>query len=74
LENVSSKDFKMKKLRELRKGKGMTLAELAVETGFRAATLQRYEAGQRKPDYKTLLVLADYFGVTADEMIRGYCE
>lgn len=61
----------MKKLRELRKEKGISLKELGAEMGVAESTMSLYENGKRQPDYETLLKLAEFFGVTVDYLLRG---
>lgn len=61
----------MEKLKELRKGKGISLKELGAVVGVAESTMSLYENGKRQPDYETLLKLAEYFGVTVDYLLRG---
>lgn len=61
----------MEKLKELRKGKGISLKELGTVVGVAESTMSLYENGKRQPDYETLLKLAEYFGVTVDYLLRG---
>ena len=61
----------MKKLKELRKTKGISLKELGAIVGVAESTMSLYENGKRQPDYETLLKLAEYFGVTVDYLLRG---
>ncbi|GAA2102558.1 XRE family transcriptional regulator [Streptomyces albiaxialis] len=57
------------RLRSLRKGRGITLSQLAEETGISLSTLSRLEAGQREPTLKLLLPLAKAYGVQLDELV-----
>ncbi|MFG3256522.1 helix-turn-helix domain-containing protein [Streptomyces sp. NPDC048172] len=57
------------RLRSLRKGRGITLAQLAEETGVSLSTLSRLEAGRREPTLKLLLPLAKAYGVQLDELV-----
>ncbi|WP_037568811.1 helix-turn-helix domain-containing protein [Phaeacidiphilus oryzae] len=45
-------------------------AELARISGVDAGQLSRFYNGQAAPSYKSMLKLAPYLGVTADEMAR----
>lgn len=64
----------MERLRELRKGKGISLKELGSIIGVAESTMSLYESGKRQPDYETLLKLAEYYGVTVDYLLRGSQE
>ncbi|WP_370409280.1 helix-turn-helix domain-containing protein [Streptomyces fradiae] len=57
------------RLRELRRGRGMTLAELSAETGINESTLSRLEGGARKPTLELLLPLAEVYAVPLDELV-----
>lgn len=57
------------KLKELRKSKNITQLDVAAAIGVSPQVLSRYERGEREPDYKTLCKLADFFGVTVDELL-----
>ncbi|MFC4536757.1 helix-turn-helix domain-containing protein [Sphaerisporangium dianthi] len=57
------------RLRRLRLHRGVTLADLAAETGISASTLSRLEAGLRRPTLEQLLPLARAYGVTLDELV-----
>lgn len=57
------------RLRALREGREMTLAELSVETGISVSTLSRLESGQRKPTLELLLPLARAHRVQLDELV-----
>jgi transcriptional regulator with XRE-family HTH domain len=57
------------RLRSLRQERGMTLAELAAETGISTSTLSRLESGERRPALELLLPLARAYGVTLDELV-----
>ncbi len=57
------------RLKELRKKKGVTQLKLAMDLGLNQNAVSRYETGEREADYKTLIMLADYFDVTIDYLI-----
>ncbi|SDD50084.1 helix-turn-helix domain-containing protein [Nocardioides lianchengensis] len=57
------------RLRRLRERRGVTLADLAAETGISTSTLSRLEAGLRRPTLEQLLPLARVHGVTLDELV-----
>ncbi|MFI7705013.1 helix-turn-helix domain-containing protein [Nonomuraea sp. NPDC049480] len=57
------------RLRALRQGRGVTLAQLSSGTGISVSTLSRLESGQRKPTLELLLLLARAHQVQLDELI-----
>ncbi|WP_371791755.1 XRE family transcriptional regulator [Streptomyces sp. NBC_01471] len=57
------------RLRELRRRRGLTLAELAERTGINGSTLSRLEGGARKPTLELLLPLAEVYAVPLDELV-----
>lgn len=57
------------RLRNLRRARALTLADLAAATGTSQATLSRLESGQRRADLTLLLRLAQVFRVTLDELV-----
>lgn len=54
---------------DLRKKKNVTQDELAAELGVTAAAVSKWENGYTLPDILMLCALADYFGVTTDELL-----
>ena len=58
-----------KRLRELRKAKGVTQAKAAEGIGVVASGYQFYEAGTKSPGLVTLYRIADYFNVPADYLL-----
>lgn len=57
------------RLRELRKKRETTLADLSEATGISVSTLSRLESGARRPTLELLLPLAKAHGVTLDELV-----
>lgn len=57
------------KLRDLRKQRGATLADLSRTTGISESTLSRLESGSRRPNLELLLPLAHAYGVPLDELV-----
>lgn len=57
------------RVKELRIEKGMKQSDLAKVFNIKPATLSRWENGIIEPDYKTLIKLAKYFGVSADYLL-----
>ena len=60
--------FYMFKLKELRREKGLTQAEVAKDLNITTAQYQRYEAERSCPRADDLPELADYFGVSIDRL------
>ena len=59
------------RIKELRKGAGMTQEELGNKIGVSAQAVSKWESGISDPSTANLFALADLFGVPADEMLRG---
>lgn len=57
------------KLKMLRLKRGLKQGELAKLLGLSASAVGMYEQNRREPDYKTLLMYADIFGVSVDYII-----
>lgn len=57
------------RLRDLRTQKGLSQQELCSELKISKAALSYYENGQRSPDIDILLVIADFFNVSADYLL-----
>lgn len=56
-------------LRELVAQKGMTQKDIAKELNISQQRFNFYVNGSREPDIATMILLADYFGVTVDYLI-----
>jgi transcriptional regulator with XRE-family HTH domain len=59
------------RLRDLRRRRGTTLAELSATTGISTSTLSRLESGGRRPTLELLLPLARAHGVQLDDLVGG---
>lgn len=57
-------------LKKLRKQKGLTQSQLAINTGLSMAAIRSYENGLREPNSKAMAALESYFHVTG-EYLRG---
>ncbi|GAA2433510.1 XRE family transcriptional regulator [Streptomyces macrosporus] len=57
------------RLKRLRTGRRMTLAELSEATGISKSTLSRLESGQRRPSLELLLPIAQAHRVPLDELV-----
>ncbi len=56
------------KLKELRISEGLTQQELSVKLGISRVNYTRYETDKVRPDYETLIKLADFYNVSLDEI------
>ncbi len=56
-------------LKEIRKAKGKTQQKVADYLGVTCRMVQFYEGGDRYPDVKGLIKLADYFDVSLDYLV-----
>ena len=57
------------RLKELRKSRKISQLKLALDLNMNQNTISRYENLEREADYKTLIRLADYFGVSIDYLL-----
>lgn len=57
----------LKTMREKKRIKRIVLSELC---GLHPDAIRRYERGEQEPTLSSAAAIADYFGVTIDEMIR----
>ena len=55
----------------LRKSNGLTQKDLAEELNVSDKTISHWERDESAPDLSLIPVIADLFGVTADELLRG---
>lgn len=56
-------------LKTFRTQKRLTQAEIADRLGIARTTYAMYEQGKREPDFATLVNMADFFGVSIDELL-----
>ncbi|MBO5736316.1 MAG: helix-turn-helix transcriptional regulator [Clostridia bacterium] len=64
--------FYLKTQRELA---GVTQSELAKRTGLSQAAISRWEDDLRIPNIENCLILAEFYGITIDELIgREYMD
>ena len=54
---------------KLRTERGLAQTEVANAVGIRVLTYQHYEHGQREPRLSTLIALADFYGISLDELV-----
>ena len=58
------------KLVELRKSKGLSQDEFAHKIGVSRQTVSKWELAQSYPDFQRLVLLADYFGISLDALVK----
>ncbi|MGN1062082.1 MAG: helix-turn-helix domain-containing protein [Candidatus Scatosoma sp.] len=59
-----------KKLKELRKAERLTQQQVADKLNIGRVNYTRYETGAVRPDYETLLSLADFYDISLDELFE----
>ena len=57
------------RLKSLRKEKGISQLKLALDLNMSQNSISRYETGEREADYRTLILIADYFDVSIDYLL-----
>ncbi|MBE6676157.1 MAG: helix-turn-helix transcriptional regulator, partial [Ruminococcaceae bacterium] len=57
------------RLKELRSEKGISQAKLAADIHISRSAVAKWENGLGLPNDESLKLLADYFGITIDELI-----
>lgn len=62
-------NYSMNRLKELRIKKGVLQSDVAAYIGVNNSTYAYYERGTHNPTPETLCKLADFFGVTVDELL-----
>lgn len=58
------------RLKLLRKQRRISQLKLAMDLGMSQNSISRYETGEREADYRTLILLADYFNVSIDYLLE----
>jgi len=53
-------------LKDLRIDKGLSQSELARKTGLNQSTITLWEASKSLPNLDSMIIIADYFGVSLD--------
>ncbi len=61
--------FNGSKLQNLRKNKGLTQKNVALDLGITERTYQGYEIKDSSPSLKMLIKLANYFDVSTDYLL-----
>ncbi len=66
-------DFYMdlgKKLKELRKSEKLTQLELSSILQISRVNYTRYETNKVRPDYETLIKIADFYDISLDDLFN----
>lgn len=63
------RDFFKGRLRELRKERGETQAQIAAGVGIGSQHYQKFEYGENLPSLEKAIALADYFDVSLDYLV-----
>ena len=58
------------KLVSIRKKQGLSQEELGMELQVSRQTISKWESGQSYPDFQSLVMLSDYFGMSLDELVK----
>lgn len=58
-------------IQKLRKSKGLTQAELSQRTRLSISAIKSYETGLREPNFKAIVALESFFGVTGKDLLGG---
>ena len=59
----------MSALKDARERAGFTQKQVAAMTGIALGTLRRWEQGVNEPDIDAIMQLADFYGVSTDELL-----
>ncbi|MDE6031376.1 MAG: helix-turn-helix domain-containing protein [Oscillospiraceae bacterium] len=60
----------MKRIRILRKERGINQQRLAAELNVTQAMISKYELGLSEPDIETICRIAEFFGVSSDYLLE----
>ncbi len=58
------------KLKELRKAENLTQQQLADELKISRVNYTRYENDSVRPDYETIIKIADYYDISLDDIFN----
>jgi len=58
-------------IKKLRTENGLTQSELGDICGFSMNAIYNYENNKRTPILENVIILADLFGITLDELVKG---
>ena len=61
-----------KKLKELRKSENLTQEQLAKNLNISRVNYTRYETDAVRPDFETIIKIADFYNISLDELFERY--
>ncbi len=64
----------MKKLRELRKSRNLTIEQVGKALGLKNQYISNYELGKRQPSFDILKSFADFYNVSIDYILEHNIE
>lgn len=59
------------RIRSLREKNNLTQEQIAKKIGISRGTYAHYEINKRRPDYETLIKIANLFDVSTDYLLKG---
>lgn len=59
------------RIMSLRRDAGVSQQQLADDLNLSRRTVSLWETGRRAPDLQSALLLADYFHITLDHLVKG---
>ena len=62
------------RLAQMRRRRGLSQGELARALGLSRQAVSKWERGESSPDTENLVALADFYGVSLDELVRPGCS
>lgn len=58
------------RIRSARQGAHKTQKDIAINVQHAESSVRSWELGKSEPDLRTIVILADYLGVTLDYLLR----
>ena len=62
----------MEKLQQIREERGLKQKDVAADLNISRSTYSSYETGAREPSLDMLIKIADYFGLSIDDMLSHH--
>ncbi len=59
-------------LRQKRLEKDISMKQVAIDNNILPDTYRRWERGEREPDIKSMIQLADYYNISLDILLARY--
>ena len=61
-------------IKQMRERRGLSQLEVSKQLNISQSAISQYEKSKREPSIEILIKLADLFGCTIDELVRGEKE